>query len=173
VKADRKDTLGRRAVFALLGGLFAGAAGLAGTFVANAFRFRSRSPWLKVGAAEDLNASTYALHVVSVERRHAWKREERPVSLWIKDYYPDEPRAFVATCTHLGCAVRWQEGTRNADGNADGEKQPGVFACPCHGGRFNEQGEVVAGPPPRPLPRCEVKIEDGTAYVRLPEDGAL
>src|SRR5574339_859190 len=44
-------------------------------------------------------------------------------------------RAFSLTCTHLGCTVEWQ-----ADKNE--------FYCPCHDGRFDEFGEVLAGPPP-------------------------
>jgi cytochrome b6-f complex iron-sulfur subunit len=49
--------------------------------------------------------------------------------------------AISTTCTHLGCAV-----ARSANG----------FACPCHGSRFDNKGNVVAGPAPRPLPWLEV-----------------
>jgi Rieske Fe-S protein len=33
------------------------------------------------------------------------------------------------------------------------------FHCPCHEGWFDEQGKVLAGPPPRPLPRVEISRE--------------
>jgi Rieske Fe-S protein len=44
-------------------------------------------------------------------------------------------RIFNATCTHLGCLVKWDQPSKR-------------FLCPCHGGIYNENGEVVAGPPP-------------------------
>jgi Rieske Fe-S protein len=42
----------------------------------------------------------------------------------------------------------------------------GGFYCPCHNGVFAKDGTVVSGPPPRPLDRFEVKIEDGILYVQ-------
>lgn len=44
--------------------------------------------------------------------------------------------AVSSVCTHLGCNVRRQ-------GNG--------FECPCHGSRFDGQGNVLSGPAPRPL----------------------
>jgi cytochrome b6-f complex iron-sulfur subunit len=61
-------------------------------------------------------------------------------------------RAFSLTCTHLGCTVEWQA--------ADKE-----FYCPCHDGRFDEFGEVLAGPPPLPLEPVTVRVEDKTVIV--------
>lgn len=55
-------------------------------------------------------------------------------------------------CTHAGCPVHWVEGARS-------------FFSPCHGGAFDRDGRVTAGPPPRPLDRHEVKVEDGILYV--------
>lgn len=56
---------------------------------------------------------------------------------------------FVAIgqkCTHLGCPVLWKAAARQ-------------FHCPCHEGWFDEEGKVLAGPPPRPLPRIEITRE--------------
>ena len=58
----------------------------------------------------------------------------------------DEPVAFDARCTHLGCPVGY-------DAQTDG------FACPCHGGRFDRDGKVLAGPPPRPLVQLRTRRE--------------
>ncbi len=54
--------------------------------------------------------------------------------------------AFSKVCTHLGCLVRF-----------DSDKK--VFICPCHGGTFDINGNVLSGPPPRPLERINLKIE--------------
>jgi cytochrome b6-f complex iron-sulfur subunit len=50
-------------------------------------------------------------------------------------------------CTHLGCIIKW-----------DGKGR--VFRCPCHAGIFRPTGEVVSGPPPKPLARLVV-VERG------------
>jgi Rieske Fe-S protein len=53
--------------------------------------------------------------------------------------------AFGQKCTHLGCPVLYRKETRK-------------LHCPCHEGYFNaEDGKVLAGPPPRPLPRIELE----------------
>ena len=53
--------------------------------------------------------------------------------------------ALSAVCTHLGCITRYR-----SDENA--------IACPCHGSRFDLEGDVVNGPAPRPLPWLDVQI---------------
>jgi cytochrome b6-f complex iron-sulfur subunit len=58
---------------------------------------------------------------------------------------PESIRAFSLICTHLGCTVEWQTGQRS-------------FYCPCHDGRFDEFGEVSAGPPPVPLESLPVQM---------------
>jgi Rieske Fe-S protein len=49
--------------------------------------------------------------------------------------------AFAQECTHLACPVTYQAPS-------------GTLHCPCHEGSFSARdGSVLAGPPPRPLPR--------------------
>ena len=61
-------------------------------------------------------------------------------------------RAISATCTHLGCSVR-------PDGRG--------FRCPCHGSRYDAEGNNTGGPAPRPLPRFAVTRDDGVLIVHL------
>ena len=61
-------------------------------------------------------------------------------------------RAFSLICTHLGCTVQWQ-------------KDKSEFYCPCHDGRFDEFGDVLAGPPPIPLEQFPVQIDGDTVTV--------
>lgn len=55
----------------------------------------------------------------------------------------DKMAAISITCTHLGCIV----------GIADNG-----FACPCHGSRFDQDGNVTGGPAPAPLPWFELTL---------------
>ena len=55
---------------------------------------------------------------------------------------PDKTlKIFQATCTHLDCIVTYEP------------KTAGIL-CACHGGRFDLNGRVLAGPPPEPLKTC-------------------
>jgi cytochrome b6-f complex iron-sulfur subunit len=54
--------------------------------------------------------------------------------------------ALSAVCTHLGCITRFL-----SDENA--------IACPCHGSRFDLEGNVSHGPAPRSLPWLEVTAD--------------
>lgn len=54
---------------------------------------------------------------------------------------------FDVRCTHLGCPVTWKEEDQS-------------FFSPCHGGVFDVEGRVEAGPPPRPLDRYEYRIDE-------------
>ncbi len=66
-----------------------------------------------------------------------------------------EDGSYVAVsrvCTHLGCIVKWE--TRNS-----------IYHCPCHAGKFTPQGDVISGPPPRPLTKLKVKVEGDGIFV--------
>jgi cytochrome b6-f complex iron-sulfur subunit len=60
--------------------------------------------------------------------------------------------AISAICTHLHCIVNWNAVIKE-------------FECPCHGAKFNQSGEVVAGPPPRPLDLHKIEITAGNVVI--------
>jgi cytochrome b6-f complex iron-sulfur subunit len=60
--------------------------------------------------------------------------------------------AISAICTHLNCVVNWNEILKK-------------FECPCHGAKFNQNGEVLEGPPPRPLDLHKLQIVAGNVVV--------
>jgi len=64
------------------------------------------------------------------------------------------PTVFSSECTHVGCNVLWKA-------------EEGQFICPCHGGAFSREGEVLAGPPPEPLHRLPSRIENQKVYVEV------
>ncbi len=65
--------------------------------------------------------------------------------------------ALSTTCTHLGCSTYWVP-----------EKSHSF--CPCHDGYFDVNGNVVSGPPPRPLDKFEVFVdENDNVFVEVRE----
>lgn len=66
----------------------------------------------------------------------------------------DEVVAFSQKCTHLGCVVIYES-----------EKQR--WHCPCHNGNFEAAtGEVISGPPTRPLGRIDTEVRpDGWIWA--------
>jgi len=66
-----------------------------------------------------------------------------------------EVRALSAICTHEGCTVQFLEGEQ-------------IIWCACHNGRFDLDGRVLSGPPPRPLRQYALlHDEDGSMRVSL------
>lgn len=62
--------------------------------------------------------------------------------------------AFSQKCTHLGCVVYYE---------TDADR----WHCPCHEGNFEATtGEVISGPPTRPLGRIDVEVRgDGRVWA--------
>lgn len=61
-------------------------------------------------------------------------------------------RVFSGICTHLGCIVQWKPEEEH-------------FYCPCHKGVFEKTGQVISGPPPRPLDEYKVEVENKLVYM--------
>lgn len=85
--------------------------------------------------------------------RDGWEVHESPNSLWLLREENDGVIAFNKSCTHLGCSYRWDAGEN-------------IFKCPCHTATFAKDGKVLSGPPPRPLDRFPVKVENGMVIVK-------
>jgi len=61
--------------------------------------------------------------------------------------------AVDAKCTHEGCTVQYLPGES-------------AIWCACHNARFDLDGRVLAGPPPRPLPKYVTeRLEDGGILI--------
>lgn len=59
--------------------------------------------------------------------------------------------ALYGVCTHLGCLPKWVDTNHR-------------FECPCHGSKYQLDGNWIEGPAPRSLDRFKTTItfEDGT-----------
>ena len=61
-------------------------------------------------------------------------------------------RAFSAICTHLQCIVGYVP-------------EKNQIECPCHQGVYSTDGQVVSGPPPRPLDELVVTLNEGSVIL--------
>jgi Rieske Fe-S protein len=67
----------------------------------------------------------------------------------------EKPQPYVAIstrCAHLGCPVGYKSAAQK-------------FLCPCHGGIYGFQGEVLGGPPVRPLDRFYTRVTNGQVEI--------
>lgn len=111
-----------------------------------------RQDWIRLASTSKVELGTPNLFKVKIQRQTGWIVNEEEISVYV---LTDNGRDFVAMsniCTHLGCRVRWI---------SDQEQ----FFCPCHNAVFAKDGKVVSGPPPRPLDRYQVKVEDDQLFV--------
>ena len=63
-----------------------------------------------------------------------------------------EWRALSAVCTHLNCTVQYRESSHQ-------------IWCACHNGLYDLNGQVISGPPPRPLEEYAVHVRGEEVVV--------
>lgn len=138
---------------ALIGG---GLTALLGAFALRAEGRASGERWIRAGSTSDLEPGVPVPRVLSVPRVDGWYRERVRETVFVVWDGDRTVHALSATCTHLGCQVRW-------------EAEEKKFRCPCHGGVYDASGKVLEGPPPRPLDGIEARIDgpDGSVLVRV------
>jgi Rieske Fe-S protein len=108
--------------------------------------------WIQLGTTSKVELGTPALFKARIERQTGWIVNETELTFYVLTENGRDYIAMSNTCTHLGCRVRWIEDQQQ-------------FFCPCHNAAFDKDGEVLSGPPPRPLDRYEVKVEGDQLYV--------
>jgi quinol---cytochrome c reductase iron-sulfur subunit, bacillus type len=133
-----------------------GALGLAAPAIGFIFApLSERAPemWRKVGKADSFKVGT----TVAVQFEDAsplpWAGVTANTAAWLRRETEEKFVAFAINCSHLGCPVRWLP-------------DASLFLCPCHGGVYYSDGTVAAGPPPRPLTRYAVRVNQGDVEVQ-------
>ncbi len=109
--------------------------------------------WVQLGTVNKVEPGTPTLFKTTIESQTGWIKAQEELAAYV---VTEDGQTFVAlsnVCTHLGCRVRWIAEKQN-------------FYCPCHNGVFDKAGNVVSGPPPRPLDRFETKVENGVLFLR-------
>lgn len=154
-----KNKLSRRTFLSIatwaIGGLISAALGIPAIayIIGPALKRSTTQEWILLGSTVKVELGTPTLFKAKIERKTGWIVNEEEISAYA---LTDNGRDFVALsniCTHLGCRVRWV---------ADQNK----FFCPCHNGVYDKNGNVVSGPPPRPLDHYQVKIENNQLFIK-------
>lgn len=142
--SEAVDSANERRTFLgiILGGV---GAVVAGVFTWPLFRYLS--PIAK-GEGEELVRIPRAQ--IGVGGAHFFSFQGRPAVLLQPN--AGEFLALSAVCTHLGCIVKWVDDSQE-------------FLCPCHGGRFSPAGQVLGGPPPKPLETYSVSLEGDDVLI--------
>ena len=124
-----------------------------GAVVAPSFT-RRESQWLDAGSVDSVEDDTPLPVTLRVARPDgASEVVDRRVVYLVRS--AGAPlKALDSTCTHLGCRTRFNPDTMQIE-------------CPCHGGKYDISGNVVAGPPPTPLRPLQTRIEDGRVLVEV------
>ena len=108
--------------------------------------------WRPVGSVDRFKLG----EIVNVDFEDAsplpWAGVTARTAAWLRRDSATEFTAFSVHCTHLGCPVQWFANAR-------------LFLCPCHGGVYNADGTVAAGPPPKPLHRYPVRVRAGQVEI--------
>jgi len=115
---------------------------------------RRKSNWVRLGPVSEVKRGEPTRFVYSFLKEDAYLQKVERGTVYVITHDGRHFKVLSNICTHAGCGVRW-------------EKKAGAFLCPCHDGRFDINGRVIAGPPPRPLDEIEHKIEGGFIFIKM------
>lgn len=82
--------------------------------------------WIEAGALADFEEGLFSRVVLEYEVQDGWAYSNQKMLAFVRRH-GDKLLALSATCTHLGCNVRWRE-------------ESNQFVCPCHAGVYDENG---------------------------------
>jgi menaquinol-cytochrome c reductase iron-sulfur subunit len=150
---DRRRFLGR-----VTNGILAAITGVVGVVLGGAIvspRFGARgSSWLPAGALADLLENEPKPVTLRVARQDGYREVVDRRTIFLVKTGDSDVIALDSTCTHLGCRVSWDPEARK-------------LKCPCHGGVYDANGAVEAGPPPAPLAMVTARVEDDKVLVQI------
>lgn len=128
--------------------------GVGARFLAgNALKPRIKNE-VEVGLVSELTPGMMHKVNYSFRARDAWREVQQAGTIFAYTADGITFQVLDGRCTHLGCIVKWKD-------------SEGKFACPCHQGFFTREGEVISGPPPKPLRKLDVQIINGMLYVKI------
>jgi quinol---cytochrome c reductase iron-sulfur subunit, bacillus type len=141
-----------KGVAAIVGGLITTVIGIPtiAYLIDPALKEGAKEGWIPVGKLGNIPIGRPAPFSFTRVQVNGWERTATSHGGFIlrKSEDPNDLLILNSRCTHLGCTVNWSENDQ-------------VYLCPCHDAKFDQQGKVLDGPPPRPLDRfAEFRVDD-------------
>ena len=131
-----------------------------GYLISPALRAGSKDAWVSIGNLDRIPIGEPFGFSFTRTQVNGWERTATNYGGFVlrKSRDPDDIKILSSRCTHLACQVNWRS-----------ESQ--TFVCPCHDAAFDINGNVLAGPPPRPLDSYdEFQVdEDGNLLIHVKE----
>ncbi|MBM3151506.1 MAG: ubiquinol-cytochrome c reductase iron-sulfur subunit [Chloroflexi bacterium] len=119
--------------------------------ISPALRAGSKDAWAPIGNLEDIPVGEPFAFSFTRTQVNGWERTATNFGGFVlrKSEDPADILILSSRCTHLACQVSWQAESR-------------VYVCPCHDAAFDVEGNVLDGPPPRPLDVYdEFQVDEG------------
>ena len=117
----------------------------------------SKDAWIPLGKLENFEVGKPIPASFTRSTVNGWEKTVNSYGVFVLRKSDTETVVLSNKCTHLGCHVNW---------NAEELE----FICPCHDAQFGLNGDVLGGPPPRPLDTYsgdQLKVEDGTLLIHF------
>lgn len=155
-RIDRRDFV--KVVTAFLGTVMTAIIGLPaiGYLVSPAVRSKETDAWIPLGPLKNYpvggTPTPFSFNRTSI---NGWEKTVSSYRVFV--VRPDNDQLLVLSniCTHLSCVVSWHPDIQH-------------YVSPCHDGHFDLVGQVLKGPPPRPLDEYTTKIENGELSILFP-----
>jgi Rieske Fe-S protein len=110
--------------------------------------------WVDFGKADKLPQDDFSMLSFEFMVKDGWIDLPQRGFVWAKADTQNGTKVFSSICSHLACNVIWNKNTR-------------MFECPCHTGRFDQDGKPVSGPPKKPLSLLPHKVEEDKLLVHI------
>ena len=132
-----------------------------GYLISPATKVQKSDSWIPLGPLDKIPLGEPTLFSFTRTRVNGWEKTVNSYGVYAWRKNDDEVLVFSNVCTHLSCRVKWEA-----------EKE--AYTCPCHAAKFDIEGNVIDGPPPRPLQiyaenEGSLKVEEGTLFIHFVE----
>lgn len=112
--------------------------------------------WISLGPLENYPVGEPTTFSFTRTKVNGWERTTNSYGVYVVRVSDSDIKILSNICTHLSCRVTWHPDAK-------------AYVCPCHDAKFDKNGGVVSGPPPRPLDTYTYKIEDGNLSIQIAE----
>jgi len=147
-------------VSAFLGGIISAVVGLPaiGYLLSPASNVTKSEGKIPLGPVDKIPVGVPTLYNFTRTKVNGWEKTVNSYGVFVLRSEDNQIKVFSNICTHLACRVNWSAEEK-------------VFKCPCHAAVFDQDGNVLDGPPPRPLDMIEAEVDEAGNLVILFQEG--